>query len=121
MSEPPEAGEPLNECKPRDPRAKDTITARRIERFRRRIDAQSLEEACVRDMVDTDAQGVREVRMRDMVDYLGYKGPTILQRVSRHANASQTAIEAVERMLRSSSKEFWSVVDDHRKSKAKLK
>jgi hypothetical protein len=105
MSDPKEMfGDPLPLCKPRDPRAKDTFTARRIEQFRRRM----------------EAGGMGKVGLADMVDYLGYKGPSMLQRVSREANASHGAKENVERMLKCPSpEEFWHVVNKRRSSKAR--
>jgi hypothetical protein len=99
-------GDPLSFCKPRDPRAKDTLTARRIEQFRRRMEAQD----------------GRKVEIADMVDFLGYRGPSMLQRVARERNASHASKEAVERMLRSPSpEEFWRVVDKRRSSSAGLR
>jgi hypothetical protein len=100
--------DPLAYCKPRDPRANDTLTARRIEQFRRRMEAEC----------------ERPVRVKDMVAYLGYKDTTMLQRVSREAkNASTTAIKAVfQRLLKcASSEEFWSVVFKRRKFQGGLK
>jgi hypothetical protein len=104
MPDPAETlGDALALCKPRDARAKDTFTARRMEQFRRRMEAGS----------------TREVGMADMVDYLGYMGPSMLQRVIREAkSASEQAKSNVGRMLRCRSpEEFWSVVDARRNPK----
>jgi hypothetical protein len=96
-------GDPLALYIARDHRAKDTRTARRIEQFRRRMESQN----------------ARKVRTADMVTYLGYRGPSMLQRVAREAtNASETAITAVDRMLQCPTPdEFWRVVDGRRISR----
>lgn len=86
--------------RPRHPAAPDTPTARRIETFRRRIEA-----------------GGRPVKVRDMLAFCNYSDATMFQRVQREApDASAAARETIERMLRCPSpEEFWRTVDRNRK------
>jgi hypothetical protein len=94
------ADDPLAQFVPRDVRTMDTRTARRLEQFWRRM----------------EPPGARRVRKADMLFYLGYKGYSMLQRVSRESpNASEDAIANVEEMLQCPSPGyFWRVVDRQR-------
>jgi hypothetical protein len=84
--------------RPRERRATDTPTARLVEQFRRRIEA---EDKCK-----------REVLPDDMSAFMGYADVSSLQRVCREGkNASKASITNVKRMVEcSSADEFWKVV-----------
>jgi hypothetical protein len=90
--------------RPRERRATDTPTARLVEQFRRRIEAED--------------KGKREVLPDDMSAFMGYADVSSLQRVCREAkNASTASIKNVERMLECpSADEFWKVVEQNRRN-----
>lgn len=94
--------QPEHGPKPRHPATPDTETARRIEAFRQRI----------------EAEGGRPVGVKDMCDYSNYSDATMFQRVQREAeDQSKSARKNVERMMGESAEEFWRTVEANRKKR----